>query len=174
MLISGQPEAAAGLAVTKYGAAGIVSWAQNQKQAWWGDDESLIRWGHSTQEGTAFAFWWHRPAAGRQERWRRARWSGSAAVAAGRMRSIRIRPRPRGGRDKTKEIRLLYLILRRARTTMRGCSGVLGLHEAQPAEAEGRLPQPNLLPSWPARSNAPSRVRASEFARRTLGRFTST
>jgi len=23
-----------------------MSWAQNQKQAWWGEDESLVRWGH--------------------------------------------------------------------------------------------------------------------------------
>jgi aminopeptidase YwaD len=28
------------------GAAGIVSYAQNQKTAWWGEDENLIRWGH--------------------------------------------------------------------------------------------------------------------------------
>ncbi|QNP43699.1 hypothetical protein H9L15_03190 [Sphingomonas daechungensis] len=46
VLTSSQPEAVAKLAVTKYGAAGIVSWAQNQKSAWWGEDESLIRWGH--------------------------------------------------------------------------------------------------------------------------------
>ena len=57
VLISAQPEAAAGLAVHKYGAAGIVSWAQNQKQAWWGEDESLIRWGHlDTWKNPAFAF----------------------------------------------------------------------------------------------------------------------
>src|SRR6202047_778299 len=30
----------------KFGAAGIVSYAQNQKTAWWGEDENLIRWGH--------------------------------------------------------------------------------------------------------------------------------
>ena len=29
-----------------HGAAGLVSWAQNQKTGWWGDDQSLIRWGH--------------------------------------------------------------------------------------------------------------------------------
>jgi len=32
--------------VGKFGAAGIVSYAQNQKTAWWGEDENLIRWGH--------------------------------------------------------------------------------------------------------------------------------
>jgi hypothetical protein len=34
------------LAVGKFGAAGIVSYARNQKTAWWGEDENLIRWGH--------------------------------------------------------------------------------------------------------------------------------
>jgi aminopeptidase YwaD len=34
------------LAVGKFGAAGIVSYAQNQKTAWWGEDENSIRWGH--------------------------------------------------------------------------------------------------------------------------------
>ena len=57
VLASSQPEDVAGLAVTKYGAAGIVSWAQNQKQGWWGDDESLVRWGHlDTWKNPAFAF----------------------------------------------------------------------------------------------------------------------
>jgi hypothetical protein len=32
--------------VAKLGAAGIVSYAQNQKTAWWGEDENLVRWGH--------------------------------------------------------------------------------------------------------------------------------
>ena len=57
VLTSSQPEAVAKLAVTERGAAGIVSWAQNQRSAWWGEDESLIRWGHlSTWEDPAFAF----------------------------------------------------------------------------------------------------------------------
>ena len=46
VLVSSQPGAAAELAVGKYGAAGIISYAQNQPQAWHGDDEDLIRWGH--------------------------------------------------------------------------------------------------------------------------------
>jgi hypothetical protein len=46
VLTSSQPGAIADLAVGKHGALGIVSWAQNQKQAWWGEDESLVRWGH--------------------------------------------------------------------------------------------------------------------------------
>jgi aminopeptidase YwaD len=46
VLVSAQPGAVQDLAVGKFGAAGIVSSAQNQKTAWWGEDENLIRWGH--------------------------------------------------------------------------------------------------------------------------------
>ena len=46
VLASAQPGAAQDLAVGKFGAAGIVSYAQNQRTAWWGEDENLIRWGH--------------------------------------------------------------------------------------------------------------------------------
>ena len=46
VLVSAQPGAVQDLAVGKYGAVGIVSYAQNQKTAWWGEDENLIRWGH--------------------------------------------------------------------------------------------------------------------------------
>lgn len=45
-LTSSQPEAVQHLAISKYGAVGIVSYAQNQRQAWWGENENLIRWGH--------------------------------------------------------------------------------------------------------------------------------
>jgi hypothetical protein len=46
VLVSAQPGAVQDLAVGKFGAAGIVSYAQNQKTAWWGENENLIRWGH--------------------------------------------------------------------------------------------------------------------------------
>jgi len=46
VLVSAQPGAVQDLAVGKFRAAGIVSYAQNQKTAWWGEDENLIRWGH--------------------------------------------------------------------------------------------------------------------------------
>jgi aminopeptidase YwaD len=46
VLTASQPGAAARLAVDRYGAAGIVSYAQNQKSAWWGEDRNLVRWGH--------------------------------------------------------------------------------------------------------------------------------
>jgi hypothetical protein len=46
VLVAAQPEAVAHLAVGAHGAAGIISYAQNQRTAWWGDDDSLVRWGH--------------------------------------------------------------------------------------------------------------------------------
>jgi aminopeptidase YwaD len=46
VLTSAQPGAVQDLAIGKFGAAGIVSYAQNQKTGWWGEDENLIRWGH--------------------------------------------------------------------------------------------------------------------------------
>jgi len=46
VLSGAQPGAVQDLAVGKFGAVGIVSYAQNQRTAWWGEDENLIRWGH--------------------------------------------------------------------------------------------------------------------------------
>ena len=46
VLASSQPGAVARLAVERHGAAGVVSYAQNQRTAWWGEDENLVRWGH--------------------------------------------------------------------------------------------------------------------------------
>jgi hypothetical protein len=46
VLAGAQPGAVQDLAIGKFGAVGIVSYAQNQKTAWWGEDENLIRWGH--------------------------------------------------------------------------------------------------------------------------------
>jgi aminopeptidase YwaD len=58
VLVSASPGAVQELAVGKFGAAGIVSYAQNQKTAWWGEDENLIRWGHleTFTEHKTFAF----------------------------------------------------------------------------------------------------------------------
>jgi hypothetical protein len=45
------------LAVTKYGAAGIVSDMPNQATAWSGLDHTLVRWGHlDARQSTGFAF----------------------------------------------------------------------------------------------------------------------
>ncbi|HYP52654.1 MAG TPA: hypothetical protein VEQ42_03895, partial [Pyrinomonadaceae bacterium] len=46
VLASSQPGAAARLAVERFGAVGVLSYAQNQRTAWWGEDENLVRWGH--------------------------------------------------------------------------------------------------------------------------------
>ena len=46
VLAAAQPGAAARLAVERFGAVGIVSYAQNQRTAWWGENENLVRWGH--------------------------------------------------------------------------------------------------------------------------------
>jgi aminopeptidase YwaD len=58
VLVSAQPSAVAALAVGTHGAAGIVSFAQNQRTAWWGEDQSLVRWGHLDTFAThpTFAF----------------------------------------------------------------------------------------------------------------------
>src|SRR5215472_14371463 len=58
VLVSAQPGAAQDLAIGKFGAAGIISYAQNQKTAWWGEDENLIRWGHleTFSSNKTFAF----------------------------------------------------------------------------------------------------------------------
>ena len=46
VLVGAQPGAVQDLAVGKFGAVGIVSYAQNQKTAWWGENQDAIRWGH--------------------------------------------------------------------------------------------------------------------------------
>ncbi|HEU4872147.1 MAG TPA: M28 family peptidase, partial [Pyrinomonadaceae bacterium] len=53
-----QPGAVARLAVERFGAAGIVSYAQNQRTAWFGENENLVRWGHldTFAAKPAFAF----------------------------------------------------------------------------------------------------------------------
>jgi len=58
VLVAAQPGAVQDLAVGKFGAAGIISYAQNQRTAWSGEDENLIRWGHleSFSPNKTFAF----------------------------------------------------------------------------------------------------------------------
>jgi aminopeptidase YwaD len=46
VLVAAQPGGVQDLAVGKFGAAGIVSYALNQKTAWSGQNDNLIRWGH--------------------------------------------------------------------------------------------------------------------------------
>ena len=46
VLTSSQPGAIVDIAVGQKGAAGIVSYAPNQRSAWWQEDDRLVRWGH--------------------------------------------------------------------------------------------------------------------------------
>ncbi|GJM11576.1 MAG: hypothetical protein DHS20C11_38520 [Lysobacteraceae bacterium] len=46
VLTSSQPGAVVERAVGELGAAGIISYAPNQKSAWWLKDDRLVRWGH--------------------------------------------------------------------------------------------------------------------------------
>ena len=58
VLTSSQPEVVAERAVGELGAAGIISYAPNQKSAWWKEDDRLVRWGHldGFKETKTFAF----------------------------------------------------------------------------------------------------------------------
>lgn len=46
VLTSSQPGAIVDRAVGELGAAGIISYAPNQRSAWWKEDDRLVRWGH--------------------------------------------------------------------------------------------------------------------------------
>ncbi len=46
VLVGAQPEEVSALAVERHGAAGIISYAQNQRTAWWKKNRTLVRWGH--------------------------------------------------------------------------------------------------------------------------------
>jgi aminopeptidase YwaD len=87
VLVSAQPGAVQDLAVGKFGAAGIVSYAQNQKTAWWGEDENLIRWGHletfSANKTFAFMLSLKTGRAMREQLARRERITLHAVVQAG-------------------------------------------------------------------------------------------
>ncbi|MDQ7052330.1 MAG: M28 family peptidase [candidate division KSB1 bacterium] len=58
VLTSSQPGAIQHLAVDRFGAAGILSYAQNQRTAWWKENDNFVRWGHldSFTERPTFAF----------------------------------------------------------------------------------------------------------------------
>ena len=58
VLTSSQPENVVERAVGELGAAGIISYAPNQRSAWWKEDDRLVRWGHldSFPETESFGF----------------------------------------------------------------------------------------------------------------------
>jgi hypothetical protein len=180
VMTSSQPEDVAKLAITKYGAAGIVSWAQNQKQAWWGEDESLIRWGHlDTWKDPTFAFmvsparahsWQERLAKGETVRLR-------AIVKAGRSPGQYLIPTAViPGRDRTREIVYSCHLDHPspgANDNASGCAGILEVaRSVNRLVKEGRLPRPErtLRFIWPCEVECTiSLLNARpEFAERTL------
>jgi hypothetical protein len=180
VLTSSQPEAVAKLAVTERGAAGIVSWAQNQRSAWWGEDESLIRWGHlSTWNDPTFAFmvspaqaraWQGRLAKGETVRLR-------AAVDAGRSAGeYRIPTAVIPGKDRTREIVFSCHLDHPspgANDNASGCSGILEVARSLNAlVVSGRLPKPDrtLRFIWPCEIECTIALLNArpEFAKRTL------
>lgn len=58
VLVGASPAEAQDLAIGRFGAVGMVSYQQNQKTAWSGDNDNLIRWGHlqSFTADKTFAF----------------------------------------------------------------------------------------------------------------------
>jgi hypothetical protein len=58
VLTSSQPGDVVERAVGELGAAGIISYAPNQRSAWWKEDDRLVRWGHlsSFPETESFGF----------------------------------------------------------------------------------------------------------------------
>jgi len=150
VLVSAQPGAAAPLAIGKYGAAGIVSWAQNQKQAWWGEDRDLVRWGHlDTWENPTFAFmvsparasgWKERLARGETVRLR-------ARVEAGRTPGAYLIPTAViPGVDRAHEIVFSCHLDHPnpgANDNASGCAGILEIARGLNALIKsGKLPQP--------------------------------
>jgi hypothetical protein len=180
VLTSSQPGEVAHLAVTERGAAGIVSWAQNQHSGWWGDDQSLIRWGHlDTWEDPTWAFmvsparahaWQARLAGGESVRLR-------AKVEAGRSPGAYLIPTALiPGQDRSKEIVFSCHLDHPspgANDNASGCSAILEIARTlHRLIAEGRLPQPRrtIRFIWPCEVECTiSLLNARpEFARRTL------
>ncbi len=58
VLTSSQPGDVVARAIAERGAVGILSYAPNQRSAWWKEDERLVRWGHmgSFPDTPAFGF----------------------------------------------------------------------------------------------------------------------
>ena len=180
VLASDQADAVAPFAVTKYGAAGIVSWAQNQQQAWWGEDQSLIRWGHlDTWKDHTFAFmvspararaWQARMAKGETIRLR-------ARVDAGLTPGQYLIPTAViPGRDPAHQIVYSCHLDHPspgANDNASGCAGILEIARTlNRLVAEKRLPQPlrTIRFIWPCEVECTIALLNArpEFPRRTL------
>ena len=180
VLTSSQPGDVAHEAVTLRGAAGIVSWAQNQKSAWWGEDRSLIRWGHlDTWDDPTFAFmvsparaaaWQARLARGDTVRLR-------AKVDARRSPGAYLIPTAViPGKDRAHEIVLSCHLDHPspgANDNASGCAGILEVARSlNRLIADGKLPQPlrTIRFIWPCEVECSISLLNAKpaFARRTL------
>ena len=181
VLTSSQPEAVADLAIGRHGAAGIVSWAQNQRTAWWGQDESLVRWGHLDTFGAhpTFAFMVS-PARARawQERLRRGETVRlRAEVDAGRVPSAYLIPTAIiPGRRRDREIVYSCHLDHPspgANDNASGCAGILEVARSlNRLIRAGALPRPErtIRFIWPPEIEGTIALLNArpEFARRTL------
>jgi hypothetical protein len=181
VLTSSQPSEIAALAVGTRGAAGIISWAQNQRTAWWGDDETLVRWGHldTFAAHPTFAFMVS-PARARgwQERLRRGETVRlRAEVDAGQAASAYLIPTAIvPGRRRDREIVYSCHLDHPspgANDDASGCAGILEVARTlQRLVRSGALPQPErtIRFIWPAEVEGTIALLNArpEFARRTL------
>ena len=180
VLTSSQPEAVEQLALAR-GAAGIVSWAQNQRTAWWGEDESVVRWGHlqTFPERPTFAFMVS-PARARawQDRLRRGETVRlRAEVDAGRRSAPYLIPTATiPGRRADQEIVYSCHLDHPspgANDNASGCAGILEVARTlQRLIASGALPRPErtIRFIWPSEIEGTIALLNArpEFARRTL------
>jgi aminopeptidase YwaD len=181
VLTSSQPGAVALLAIGRHGAAGIVSWAQNQRTAWWGEDESLIRWGHLETFAAypTFAFMVS-PARARawQERLRRGEAVHlRAEVDAGQAAGAYLIPTAIiPGREPDREIVYSCHLDHPspgANDNASGCAGILEVARSLKRLIDsGALPRPRhtIRFIWPAEVEGTIALLNArpEFARRTL------
>jgi hypothetical protein len=181
VLASAQPGEVQELAVGRFGAAGIISWAQNQRTAWWGDDESLVRWGHleTFAQHPAFAFMVS-PARARgwQDRLRRGEAVHlRAEVDAGQSPSAYLIPTAViPGRRRDQEIVYSCHLDHPnpgANDNASGCAGILEIARTlQRLIRSGALPAPErtIRFIWPAEIEATIALLTArpEFGRRTL------
>jgi len=152
VLISSQPEAAAPLAVERFGAAGMLSYAQNQRTAWWREDETLVRWGHLDDfaKTPSFAFMLSLKQARRfQERLAGGeRVRLEANVRAGRSKgAYEIASATIPGREKDEVVFSCHLDHPRpgANDNASGCAAILeSARTLAELVRQGRLAQPRL------------------------------
>jgi aminopeptidase YwaD len=180
VLTSSQPEAVQDLAIAR-GAVGIVSWAQNQRTAWWGEDQSLVRWGHlgTFSAHPTFAFMVS-PARARawQERLRRGEPVRlRAQVDAGQSPSAYLIPTATiPGRRADREIVYSCHLDHPSpggNDNASGCAGILEVARTlQRLIASGALPRPErtIRFIWPPEIEGTIALLNArpEFARRTL------